>query len=319
MNTSIFAQQHAHVRHNPYSAFADEPLTDLSGCSILLAGCGSMGSWAAESLGSCGVGRVVLADRDRLSADNVRRHACRLDDVGLPKTAALGRHLRDRFPRLDVAERPMCFLDNGRLLRREIEAADAVLVAVDDERPKYVIDLMAWQFRRPVVYCGVYGGGWGGEVVLVEPVAGTPCYGCAARALGRFGVPVDPPEPTAAYALPLKRPDSNGWATADLTSIMPTAALAAAVVVAGLKARAGNSRPLDELCVDGASAWRFAFRRVAAWGVGPWSLQPMHVQGDPACPQDCDRPECRFPAVHAASGRAAEDGRQPESVKRPAA
>jgi hypothetical protein len=185
---------------------------------------------------------------------------------------------------------PFCCLDEPHTIRRELEAADIVLVAVDDEAPKYLIDAMAWELQRPVVYGGVYGGGWGAEVVLVDPIAATPCYGCAASVLGRTGVKLGKNNLIPSYALPNAGQDEDGWTLADLTSIKPAATLLSNVAIAWLEADAGHPARLDELQQDASTAWRFAFRHVPVWNLGPWCLQPVAVNPKPDCPQVCGLP-----------------------------
>ena len=77
-------------------------------------------------------------------------------------------------------------------------------MAVDDESPKHLIDAMTRELNLPAVYGGVYGGGWAVEAILTDPVAGTPCYACAARALGRIGISLHSKPPVLGYSLPRK-------------------------------------------------------------------------------------------------------------------
>jgi molybdopterin-synthase adenylyltransferase len=254
----------------------------LSGKRVAVLGCGSVGSAAAWCLASAGVGLLDLADRDRLETDNLRRHVCGDADVGRPKPAALADHLRRRFPTLVTQEHAFDFLDDPERLRRLLAGADLVLAAVDGEAPKYLLDAAARELSRPAVYAGVYGGGWGAEVIGLDPAGGAPCYGCAARALGRVGVAVDPPAVPAYVGAPPASPQD--WRTADLCSVWPCAALASSVAVA-LLGRSGDPRMWEEWRgTAGACAWRLALRRVADWEAGPWELRPVAVRPDPDCP-----------------------------------
>src|SRR5262249_49884395 len=155
------------------------------------------------------------------------------------------------------------------LLRRLIGRCDVALAAVDDEAPKHLIDAMARELGRPVVYAGVYGGGWGAEAGLTDPAAGSPCYACTARAPGRGGVLVAPLTPDADHAAPDPGVAPSEWARAALTSIMPCAALAARLVTSWLARQRGDERAWQEFHGAGANAWRLALRQVPAWGSGP--------------------------------------------------
>ena len=270
--------------NDPRPHFASEPAVDLGDAGVAVLGCGSVGGLATWCLAGAGVGRLELADRDRVAPENLRRHLCGAADLGQPKPAAVARFLSERYPALRADAAETCFLKDPERLRRLIDAAEVLLVAVDGEGPKHLIESIAWELRRAAVYAGVYGGGWGAEVILVDPQRGTPCYACAARTMGRAGIAVWPQESNPAYALPAPAAGGPGWVQADLTSIMPAAALAARLTAAWLAARRGHERGWQEFRQQGATAWRLALRRVPAWESGPWGLEPVVVRRQPDCP-----------------------------------
>jgi hypothetical protein len=261
-----------------------EQAVDIGGAAVAVLGCGSVGSLAAWCLSSAGVATLELADRERLEPDNRRRHVCGAADQNRPKAEAVADFLRARFPGLAVTPQHFCFLDRPASLRGLLEHSAIVLAAVDDEAPKHLIDAMAREMGRPVVYTGVYGGGWGAEAIVTDPAAGTPCYACTARGLSRFGIPVELPPSGPGYALPAPGAAPSEWVQADLTGIMPCAALAARLVVARLARHHGADGPWHEFGSPGVNAWRLALRRVPAWGFGPWELRPVPVRPQPGCP-----------------------------------
>src|SRR5262249_5842247 len=156
-------------------------------------------------------------DRDTLAPENLRRHACGRADLGQSKPEALAGFLVDRFPGLNVEPRPICFLERPDRLRDLIDRTEAVAGARDPEGGKFLIDAMLWDLGRPGVYLGVYGGGWGGEAILVDPTrtsttpTPTPCYGCTAPRLGRLGVAIEAPGAALAYALPTPSAEARDW------------------------------------------------------------------------------------------------------------
>jgi hypothetical protein len=257
--------------------------------AVAVLGCGSVGSLAAWCLAGAGVARLLLADRDRLEADNRRRHLCGDADLNRPKVEAVADFLRARFSGLAVTPQQFCFLDQPACLRGLLERCAIALAAVDDEAPKHLIDAMARELGRPVVYAGVYGGGWGAEAVVTDPAAVTPCYACTARALGRIGIPVERPPAGPGYALPAPGTAPWEWVQADLSSILPCAVLAARLAVARLTLHHGADGPWQEFGSPGINAWRLALRRVPAWGFGPWELRPVPVRPQPGCPECVNR------------------------------
>lgn len=270
--------------NDPRITFAAETVVDLAGATATVLGCGSLGGLAAWCLASAGVGSLKLADRDRLLGDNLRRHVCGAPEQGQPKPRTVARFLLDRYPHLRVRPQVFCFLQDPERLRSLIAESEIVLVAVDEEGPKHLIDAMTWELSLPAVYAGVYGGGWGAEAILVDPVRGTPCYACAARALGRAGIEVWPAEPQRGYALRFPATGQEAWAQADLCSIMPAAALATRLAIALLAAQRGHERSWQEFGGPNVSAWRLAVRQVPSWGIGPWHLEPVRMDRDPNCP-----------------------------------
>lgn len=269
--------------------YADDGQCSFCEAAVAVLGCGSLGGQAARCLAGAGVSRLILADRDRLSADNVRRHVCSLGDVGRAKADCVAEHLRRRYPDMRIDAQAFCFLEDPDRLRDILQAAAISLVAVDSEGPKHLINDIAWELTKPVVYAGVYGGGWGAEVVWTDPRRPTPCYACAARGLGRVGVEFFPPA-LPAYSAPVSAANGSrdAWVSADLRSILPIAALAADIVVEWLSARSAMTTNSDvgvvRLLGGRASAWRFGLGRRGRLDLAPWSLQAVPVTRFESCP-----------------------------------
>ena len=68
--------------------------------SVGVAGLGGLGSHIAVFLARLGVGRLVLADFDRVDLANIQRQQYYLSDVGRPKCEALAEQLRRINPYL---------------------------------------------------------------------------------------------------------------------------------------------------------------------------------------------------------------------------
>lgn len=251
----------------------------LSTNTVAILGCGSVGSLTAWAIASAGVGTLLLADKDRVEVKNLRRHVCGADSIGERKPVAVAHYLASRFPTLRVETYSFDFLSNPETLRGLLARCSVASVAVDVEAPKHLIDGMARELNRPVIYAGVYGGGWAGEVILT--CADTPCYGCTARNLGRVGVNVEL-EVGSEYALPLNGVPESHWPLADLTSLMPVAAFSARLVSALMKSQHGEHSELNEFMRGGTNAWRLLFRDVPEWGdIG--SLIRSDIRRDANC------------------------------------
>jgi len=124
----------------------DEPnriASDSGAKRVAVLGCGSVGSIASWCLASAGVCDLVLADKDRLSADNVRRHIGGRNSIGQKKTKLVADFLHARFSNLNMRCEPFCFLADPRRLRRLLAEVEIALVAVDHEGAKYLINEMS--------------------------------------------------------------------------------------------------------------------------------------------------------------------------------
>src|SRR5690554_7173009 len=71
---------------------------------VVVAGIGGVGSWCAEALARCGVGRLTLIDLDHVAESNINRQAHALDStLGQAKITAMGNRVRDINPGCQVA------------------------------------------------------------------------------------------------------------------------------------------------------------------------------------------------------------------------
>ena len=143
-----------------------------------IVGLGSGGGFVALSLAMSGVGRFVLIDDDTLETVNVVRHVADLREVGRPKPDAVADLIRQRNPNAEIT------IYAGRIEQHldALDGLDLLVVGVDGENAKYVINQACLDRRLTAVYAGVYERGEGGDVAIIHPYAG-PCYACWAAEL----------------------------------------------------------------------------------------------------------------------------------------
>lgn len=65
---------------------------------VVIIGCGALGSHLAQALFDLGVQDLFLIDPDTLSYENINRHLCGADQVGVNKTIAIKRKLNRHYP-----------------------------------------------------------------------------------------------------------------------------------------------------------------------------------------------------------------------------
>lgn len=105
----------------------------LGRTSVLVAGVGGVGGYAAEHLVRCGIGRIILVDGDVVDISNCNRQIAALSStIGKNKCQVLKERFLEINPELDIEIYPHFIKtkeDIGSLLSRNI---DYVIDAIDD-------------------------------------------------------------------------------------------------------------------------------------------------------------------------------------------
>lgn len=146
----------------------------LKRASVLVVGAGGLGSPAAMYLAAAGVGRLGIADGDRVDATNLHRQILHgTDDVGAPKTDSARATLEsiNPFVRLETfAERVTS--DNALDLVRDY---DIVVDGTDNFPTRYLLNDACVILGKPLVYGSV--DRFEGQVSVFAAHDG-PCYRC---------------------------------------------------------------------------------------------------------------------------------------------
>ena len=151
---------------------------DLRGKSVLLVGCGSVGSELALRLTSAGVGHLTVSDPDKLSEENLYRHTLSLKDIGRLKSEALADEIALKHPWAQVTHwrKPLEELREPAMLR----AFDLLVIAIGSPNIERVFAEYCAKvpIDVPRISCWLEGYGIGGHAILVVP--GTKgCWHCA--------------------------------------------------------------------------------------------------------------------------------------------
>lgn len=148
----------------------------LRDSSVLVIGLGGLGSAASLYLAGAGVGRLLVADRDRVEPANLQRQVLyRAEDVGRPKTDAA----RERLVALNADVQVMPF--EGRLepsrLAEMVAAADVVLDCTDNFPTRFAINAACVRARKPLVSGAAIR--FEGQLAVFDPRrADGACYAC---------------------------------------------------------------------------------------------------------------------------------------------
>ena len=128
--------------------------------TVGIAGCGGLGSNCAVALARVGVGRLVIADFDIVTAGNLNRQYFFLDQVGQMKTDALKENIRRIDPDIVVEE------VEEKLTQETIPdvfgSCDLVVEAFDlADQKEMLINTMLKAFPQKPLVIGLGMAGWG--------------------------------------------------------------------------------------------------------------------------------------------------------------
>ncbi|MBI4293353.1 MAG: HesA/MoeB/ThiF family protein [Betaproteobacteria bacterium] len=163
-------------RHILLPAFGIEGQERLLNSRVLIVGAGGLGSPAALYLAAAGVGRITLADGDRVDLTNLQRQILHTPaTLGMPKVES-GRETLARFN----AEVEVVCVDHrleGDLLDARVAQADVVLDCSDNFPTRHAINRACHRFGKPLVSgAGIR---FDGQVAVFDfRDRASPCYEC---------------------------------------------------------------------------------------------------------------------------------------------
>ena len=93
-----------------------DAVAKLRGATVMIVGCGAVGSFAAEALARTGVGHIILIDSDVIEESNINRQLFALQStLGLPKVDVAAARIHDINPNIRVTPMKL-FFDNTTVL-----------------------------------------------------------------------------------------------------------------------------------------------------------------------------------------------------------
>lgn len=148
----------------------------LRDSAAFVVGAGGLGSVAALYLVGAGIGRLLIADRDRVEPSNLHRQLLYAEsDLGRPKAEAAAARLaaQNREVRVESLQ--------GRLtpeaLSRAVQAADVVLDCSDNFPTRFTVNRACVAQRKPLVSGAAIR--LEGQIAVFDPRrADSPCYAC---------------------------------------------------------------------------------------------------------------------------------------------
>ena len=129
-----------------------EAIQKLQKSTVMVVGCGAVGSFAIEALARSGVGRIIVIDFDKVEESNINRQLFALDStVGMQKVEVAKNRVLDINPDIKVDALDVFFDDKTDL---DIKP-DFVIDAIDSVQSK--IALYKWCTKNKIPFVSSMG------------------------------------------------------------------------------------------------------------------------------------------------------------------
>jgi len=147
----------------------------LRKAKVFIVGAGGLASSAAYYLAAAGIGKIGIADDDRVEISNLNRQILHNTScVGKLKVDSAQETLQILYPDLDVKTHPYRFASPEELIKVLIDY-DLLIDCTDNYITRYHINEACIRLVKPWVYGAVHG--FEGQVMTILPGQG-PCYKC---------------------------------------------------------------------------------------------------------------------------------------------
>lgn len=147
----------------------------LKAASVLIVGLGGLGSPAAAYLAAAGVGKLLLADDDRVHISNLQRQILyRSSDTGQPKATLAKERLQALNPQVEfiALEQRM----DAASLIEALQGVDLVLDCSDNMQTRHAVNAACVASATPLISASAVG--FSGQLMVITPPFSHGCYCC---------------------------------------------------------------------------------------------------------------------------------------------
>ncbi len=156
-------------------AFGEVGQERLSTASVLVVGCGGLGSSAITLLAGAGVGKLVIADNDCVDISNLHRQThYNSSNVGCSKVLATKSYIEALNDSSKV--RAINTALTGEQLELECLLADMVLDCSDNLKTRHEVNRACFESKTPLVSAAAIG--WNGQLAVYDYQPSSACYHC---------------------------------------------------------------------------------------------------------------------------------------------
>lgn len=169
-------QLQRYVRQMRYLPFGESGQQQLSQASVLIVGCGALGTHLADTMVRAGVGTVRIVDRDFLELNNLQRQVLFDEsDVanGLPKSIVAAEKLKRVNSSVNV-EAVVADVDH-RNIKELCDGVGLILDGTDNFETRFLVNDASVELNIPWVYGGCLGAD--GQTMTIIP-GQTACLRC---------------------------------------------------------------------------------------------------------------------------------------------
>ncbi|MBO7425874.1 MAG: thiamine biosynthesis protein ThiF [Clostridiales bacterium] len=114
-----------------------ENLQKLKSSTVAVLGLGGLGSNVSVSLARAGVGKLILADFDKVDITNLNRQQYKASQLGIPKTEAIFENLKEIAPYLEIKTYEERITEEN--IERICKDADIICEAFDNPEAKAML------------------------------------------------------------------------------------------------------------------------------------------------------------------------------------
>ena len=159
-----------------FPGIGEEGQKKLGNGSVVLIGCGALGTVIATSLVRAGIGKLRIIDRDFIEYHNLQRQVIFDEEdikAGLPKAIAAERHLKKVNSSIEI-EGVVADV-NYTNIEKFVAGADVILDGLDNFETRGLINDVSLKHKIP----WIYGGAIGASGMSMNIIPGeTPCLRC---------------------------------------------------------------------------------------------------------------------------------------------
>jgi len=168
-------------RQTRFPGIGEEGQAKLGHSSVVIIGCGALGSNIATFLVRAGVGKIKIVDRDFIEYHNLQRQILFDEDdirAQLPKAIAAERHLRKVNSSVEI--QGIVADANYTNIESFCRGTDVILDGLDNAETRFLINDVSLKHKTPWIYGGAIASG--GMTMTIIP-GETPCFRCISPSL----------------------------------------------------------------------------------------------------------------------------------------